>query len=114
MMGGPANGLRPRSVGPMGELTDVASAKRAVRGVLMERLEAALEARGRMEASGSFFSSAALDMAGGGWAVGGLGAGQRGGGRKNKLHGADEESGLIEVRTARESGLLMEQEEERV
>jgi hypothetical protein len=40
----------------MGELTDVASAKRAVRGVLMERLEAALEARGRMEASGSFFS----------------------------------------------------------
>jgi hypothetical protein len=53
-------------------------------------------------------------MAGGGWAVGGLGAGQRGGGRKNKLHGADEESGLIEVRTARESGLLMEQEEERV
>lgn len=32
-----AKGGRPAAVGPMGELTEVASAKRAVRGVLIDR-----------------------------------------------------------------------------
>ena len=35
-MGGSAKGDRPLSVGPIGELTEVASAKRAVRGVFKE------------------------------------------------------------------------------
>lgn len=35
-IGGSAKGERPALVGPMGELTDVASAKRAVRGVLTD------------------------------------------------------------------------------
>lgn len=35
-IGGSAKGERPALVGPMGELTDVASAKRAVRGVLID------------------------------------------------------------------------------
>lgn len=35
-IGGSAKGERPVLVGPMGELTDVASAKRAVRGVLTD------------------------------------------------------------------------------
>ena len=35
-MGGSAKGDLPLSVGPMGEWTDVASAKRAVRGVLRD------------------------------------------------------------------------------
>ncbi len=34
--GGSAKGERPGAVGPMGELTEVASAKRAARGVLMD------------------------------------------------------------------------------
>lgn len=47
MMGGPANGDLPLSVGPMGELTEVASAKRAVRGVLIESVEELEEVLGR-------------------------------------------------------------------
>ena len=43
--------------GPIGELTDVASAKRAVRGVLMDKEEDELEVRGRTDTSVSFFSS---------------------------------------------------------
>ena len=46
-MGGPAKGDRPVSVGPIGELTDVASAKRAVRGVLIDKVEELEEVRGR-------------------------------------------------------------------
>ena len=57
MMGGPENGDLPLSVGPMGELTEVASAKRAVRGVLMERVEELEEVLGRTMAGGPFFSS---------------------------------------------------------
>ena len=60
-MRGPWNGFRPAGVGPMGELTDVASAKRAVRGVLMDNVEELEdEVRDRTVTSDSFFSSMTL------------------------------------------------------
>ena len=43
----------------MGEFTEVASAKRAVRGVLIESVEELEEVRGRTETCGPFFSSEA-------------------------------------------------------
>ena len=66
---GPVKGLR--RLGLMGELTDVASAKRAVRGVWMDSLEEPLLSRGgRVSISSTrtcgvllFFSSAAADAA---------------------------------------------------
>ena len=63
MMGGPEKGDLPLTVGPMGELTEVASAKRAVRGVLMEREEELEEVRGRTLTWGPFFSSDLGDAA---------------------------------------------------
>ena len=57
MIGGPLNGFRPALVGPMGELTEVASANRAVRGVLMESVDEELEVRGRTFTCAPFFSS---------------------------------------------------------
>ncbi len=56
-MGAPAKGLRP--LGPsMGELTEVASAKRAMRGDLCEREpEEELELRGLVVTNAVFFSS---------------------------------------------------------
>lgn len=54
-MGGPEKGLR--LFGSIGELTEVASAKRAVLGVLMERVDDELEVRGRTATWGPFFSS---------------------------------------------------------
>ena len=54
-MGGPEKGLR--LLGSIGELTEVASAKRAVLGVLMERVDDELEVRGRTMIWGPFFSS---------------------------------------------------------
>lgn len=47
MGGGPEKGLRPARVGPMGELTEVASAKRAVLGVFRDSEEELEEVRGR-------------------------------------------------------------------
>lgn len=41
--GGLTKGERPAVLGPMGELTDVASAKRAVLGVLIERPDEELD-----------------------------------------------------------------------
>ena len=41
----------------MGELTEVASANRAVRGVFIERVEELEEVRGRTVTCGPFFSS---------------------------------------------------------
>ena len=60
-MGGPENGFRPASVGPMGEFTEVASAKRAVRGVLRERLEELESVRARIEIVGRFLASELAD-----------------------------------------------------
>lgn len=57
-MGGSAKGDLPVSVGPMGESTDVASAKRAVRGVfkdvVVDELEDVLDL---VDICGRFFSS---------------------------------------------------------
>ena len=61
-IGGPANGFRPALVGPMGELTDVASANLAVRGVLMESVDEELEVRGRTLICAPFFSSDAGEV----------------------------------------------------
>ena len=64
---GPVKGFRPCRLGSMGELTEVASAKRAVRGVWMDSLEAPELRRGRTSISWTrtcaplFFSSAAAD-----------------------------------------------------
>ena len=61
MIGDPENGLRAFLVGSMGELTEVASAKRAVLGVLRERLldeELEVEVLGRtLTCAPIFFSS---------------------------------------------------------
>jgi len=62
-MGGPAKGFLPAAVGPMGELTEVASAKRAVRGDLRDKLEVSEEVLGRTVIWGTFFSPAAGDSA---------------------------------------------------
>ena len=56
-MGGPENGERPASVGPIGEFTDVASANRAVLGVFKDSEDELDEVRGRTVTSGPFFSS---------------------------------------------------------
>lgn len=57
-MGGSAKGERPILVGPMGELTDVASAKRAALGVLTDRESDELDdRRGRTVVWISFSSS---------------------------------------------------------
>ena len=57
-MGGPAKGFRPAAVGPIGELTDVASAKRAVLGVLRDgEIDELEDVRDRTATSVSFFSS---------------------------------------------------------
>lgn len=57
-MGGSAKGERPLVVGSMGELTDVASAKRAVRGVLRESPDEELDdVRVLTRMRGSFSSS---------------------------------------------------------
>ena len=61
-MGGPEKGFRPASVGPMGEFTEVASANRAVRGVLMERLDELESVRARMEIVGRFFASELVEL----------------------------------------------------
>lgn len=58
MVGGSAKGDRPLSVGPMGESTDVASAKRAVRGVFSDVVVDELEdVRDLVMTWGRFFSS---------------------------------------------------------
>ncbi len=58
-MGGSAKGDRPVPVGPMGESTDVASAKRAVRGVLRDGADDELDdVRDLVVTLGGFFSSA--------------------------------------------------------
>lgn len=55
-----AKGERPAAVGPMGECTDVASAKRAVLGVFSESDDDELEdVRALTSTFGSFLSSAA-------------------------------------------------------
>ena len=61
-MGGPEKGFRLASVGPMGELTEVASAKRAVRGVLMDRVEEPESVRARIEIVGRFLPSELADV----------------------------------------------------
>ena len=61
-MGGPEKGFRPASVGPMGEFTEVASANRAVRGVLMERVEELESVRARMEIVGRFLPSELVEV----------------------------------------------------
>ena len=56
-----AKGERPAAVGPMGELTEVASAKRAVRGVLIDSpSEEQEELRDRTETFACFFSSSSI------------------------------------------------------
>ena len=60
MMGAPVKGVLLLGDGPIGELTDVASANRAVRGVLMDKLDDELDVRGRTDTSCSFFSSIAV------------------------------------------------------
>ena len=58
MMGRPVNGLPPAAVGPMGEMTDVASAKRAALGDFREsELDELEEVRDRTVTAGSFLSS---------------------------------------------------------
>ena len=60
-----ANGERPAAVGPMGELTDVASAKRAIRGVLMERpSDEQEELRERTVTFACFLSSSRMGFSG--------------------------------------------------
>ena len=56
-MGGSTKGFRPPALGPMGELTEVASAKRAVLGVFTDNDEELEDFRVRTVTSGSFFSS---------------------------------------------------------
>ena len=56
-MGGSANGDLPEVLGSMGELTEVASAKRAVRGVFNDSPDEELEdVRDRTSTRGSFSS----------------------------------------------------------
>lgn len=56
--GGSAKGERPLVLGSIGELTEVASAKRAVRGVFKERPDEELDdVRVRTRTRGSFSSS---------------------------------------------------------
>lgn len=57
MMGGPAKGFLLFRVGPIGEFTEVASAKRAVRGVLIDNVEELEEVRGRIATCASIFSA---------------------------------------------------------
>lgn len=58
VIGGSAKGERPLVLGSMGELTDVASAKRAVRGVLRESPDEELDdVRDLTRMRGSFSSS---------------------------------------------------------
>lgn len=61
MIGGSAKGDRPLSDGPMGEFTDVASANRAVRGVLRDGADDdSDDVRALVVTFGPFFSSAGL------------------------------------------------------
>ena len=65
MDGGSAKGERPAAVGPMGECTDVASAKRAILGVFRESDDDELEdVRGLTSTFESFLSSAAASLQG--------------------------------------------------
>lgn len=62
MIEGSAKGDRPLSVGPMGELTEVASAKRAVRGVLRDSEDDELDdVLGLVVTLGAFLSSAGVN-----------------------------------------------------
>lgn len=62
---GSAKGERPAAVGPMGECTEVASAKRAVLGVFRESEDDELEdVRGLTSTFVSFLSSAAVSLEG--------------------------------------------------
>ena len=60
---GSAKGERPAAVGPMGECTEVASAKRAVLGVFKESEDDELEdVRGLTSTFDSFLSSAVVSL----------------------------------------------------
>lgn len=61
---GSAKGERPAAVGPMGECTDVASAKRAVLGRFSESDDELEDVRGLTSTLGSFLSSAAVSLKG--------------------------------------------------
>ena len=63
--GGSANGERPAAVGPTGEFTEVASAKRAVLGVFRESEDDELEdVRGLTSTFRSFLPSVAVSLEG--------------------------------------------------
>ena len=62
MTGAPAKGFLLLQLPVMGELTEVASVKRAVLGVLMVKDEAELDFRSLVVMSGLFFSSAKGDL----------------------------------------------------
>lgn len=65
MRGGSAKGERPAVVGPMGELTEVASANRAARGVLIDNpSEEVEEFRDLTDTFAAFLSSSNIGFSG--------------------------------------------------
>ena len=62
VMAGPEKGFRPARVGPIGEFTEVASANRAVLGVLSDNVEEPDDVRDLIETLGLFFSSDEVDV----------------------------------------------------